>query len=182
MTELIELAAGKLKLASLKLPNPLFDPAKCYWPDTIGLAEKFSPIWAIINNTSTDSVDANIFLGLSYKGKSYYFTFSEEGSQVYPLPKNHEVIIKGTDFTIESLFAKIETFTASTTLQLIFQTGYVSADGTLNLTDTWPVSCYVKVSKVPPKIAGVPTWALAAGGGAVVAVVGIGLVLKKRKK
>lgn len=147
----------------------------CYWPNEIGLTEKFNPKWVIdILNESAD-----VFLGLSYKGKDYLFPL--DGGYWITVDANSRLTITGNDFTIEKLFENIETITETQTLEITFNTGYVTgAEGNyvFNVTDTLSAPTYVKVGGGLP----VPTWMLAAGVGlGVILVGGVALSRQGRK-
>jgi hypothetical protein len=157
-------------------PNPVFVKSQCFWPEEIGLEEKFDAKWTLQNSGSSGEV----FFGITYKGKSYFILVN--GEKTFHMEDAQSGTLSIKDCTIKSFFAGIEEFKETTTIEVIWLLGYYdqgAPDGQqYPISDSWTVRTYVKVGGRLP----VPTWMVAAGAGlGVVAVTGIVLTTRKKR-
>ena len=161
----------------LASPNIAFVKEQCYWPENIGLTDKFTSKFVIQN---TGDADADVFLALTYKGKHYLFSW-EAGGVTVPLAAGSMGTATMTDITIQEILTNIEVITETTTLEFLFVTGYAIGTGEAQQfwsQDSWSVRTYVKVAGVLP----VPTSYLLVAALGLVGVGGGVYLLKKRKK
>jgi hypothetical protein len=155
-------------------PDLKFIPDSCYWPEEVGLEEKFVAKWAFNNQGS----DGEGWLGISYKGKNYVLQIS--GQNHWPILAN-ETKRCHVETTIRDWFKGVDEFKETTTIELTYYVGYYDesqAETPYWYTDTWTARTYVKVGGGLP----VPTWMLMAGAGlGLVAITGVVIATRKKK-
>lgn len=153
-------------------PKIVFVKEMCYWPEEIGLEEKFPPKWVIQNQG--DAGEA--FFGMTYKGKNYLILVN--GQETFHMDANTQGELTCGEVTIKDFFAEVDEFKENTTIEIQWLVGYYDASSQgYFLTDTWVCRTYVKVGGGLP----VPTWMVAAGLGLGTLLIG-GVVLSTRRK
>lgn len=156
-------------------PKIVFVKDLCYWPEEIGLEEKFAPKWVLQNQG--DAGEA--FFGITYKGKSYIILV--DGQRTFHMDANTQGTLTCGEVTIKEFFAEIDEFTEDTTIEIQWLVGYYNASAPEGqqypVTDIWTTRTYIKVGAGLP----VPTWLVAAGLGLGTLLIG-GVVLATRRK
>lgn len=152
-------------------PKIVFITDQSFWPEEIGLAEKFTAKWVLQNQG--DAGEA--FLGLTYKGTFYIILVN--GQRTSHIDANTQAELT-CETSIKDSSSWMGEFKENTTIEIIFQAGYYDASAKqYPITDTWPCRTYVKVGGGLP----VPTWILVGAGGLLL-VGTLGIVLSRRKK